>query len=43
MNKFFKGLSRDKVAKINELIKVVNEKDGFLEKQEDLLIDETEN
>jgi hypothetical protein len=37
---FFKGLSRDQIAKVNELIKVVNEKDELLEKQEDILIDE---
>jgi hypothetical protein len=41
MNKIFKGLSRDQVAKVNELIKVVNEKDELLEKQEDLLINKT--
>lgn len=27
----FKGLSRDQVVKVNELIKVVNEKDELLE------------
>jgi septal ring factor EnvC (AmiA/AmiB activator) len=41
MNLFFKGLIRDHIAKVNELIKVVNEKDELLEKQEDLLTDET--
>jgi hypothetical protein len=41
MNKIFKGLSRDQVAKVNELIKDVNEKDELLEKQEDLLINKT--
>lgn len=38
---FFKGLSRNQIAKVNELTKVINEKDVLQEKQEDLLIDET--
>jgi hypothetical protein len=38
MNKIFKGLSRDQVAKVNELIKVVNEKDELLEKQENKIL-----
>ena len=33
----FKGLGRIKVDKINELLNSLNEKDRFLEKQEDLL------
>jgi hypothetical protein len=39
LSMFFKGLSHDQVAKVNELIKTINEKDAILEKQEDLLID----
>jgi alanyl-tRNA synthetase len=34
----FKGLSRDKIDKINELIKSNNEKDELLESQEGLLV-----
>jgi hypothetical protein len=34
----FKDLDRSKVDKINELIDALNEKDRFLEKQEDLLM-----
>jgi uncharacterized protein YbcV (DUF1398 family) len=41
MNMFLKGLNRDQIAKVNEFIKTNNEKDELLEKQEDLLIDET--
>jgi hypothetical protein len=33
----FKGLDRNKVDKINELIDALNEKDRLLEKQEDIL------
>jgi hypothetical protein len=33
----FKGLDRTKVDKINELIGALNEKNGLLEKQEDIL------
>jgi hypothetical protein len=40
LSKFFKCLSQDQVAKVNELIKTINEKDEILEKQEDLLINE---
>jgi hypothetical protein len=36
----FKGLDRAKVDKINELIDALNEKDRFLEKQEDILYEE---
>jgi hypothetical protein len=36
----FKGLDRSKVDKINELIDALNEKDRFLEKQEDILYEE---
>jgi hypothetical protein len=36
----FKGLDRDKVEKINELIDALNEKDRLLEKQEDILYEE---
>ena len=36
----FKGLDRTKIAKINELIDALNEKDRILEKQEDLLYEE---
>src|SRR5690348_14389871 len=36
----FKGLDRNKIDKINELIDALNEKDRLLEKQEDLLYDE---
>jgi hypothetical protein len=36
----FKGLDRDKVDKINELIDALNEKDRLLEKQEDTLYEE---
>jgi hypothetical protein len=36
----FKGLDRAKVDKINELIDALNEKDGLLEKQEDILYEE---
>jgi ACT domain-containing protein len=36
----FKGLNRAKVEKINELIDALNEKDGLLEKQEDILYEE---
>jgi hypothetical protein len=36
----FKGLDRNKIDKINELIDTLNEKDRLLEKQEDLLYDE---
>jgi hypothetical protein len=36
----FKGLDRAKVDKINELIDALNEKDIFLEKQEDILYEE---
>jgi hypothetical protein len=35
-----KGLDRTKVAKINELIDALNEKDRLLEKQEDILFEE---
>jgi hypothetical protein len=34
----FKGLDRAKIAKINEIIDDLNEKDRILEKQEDLLL-----
>jgi hypothetical protein len=40
LSKFFKGLSKDQISKVNELIKTINEKDELLEKQEDLLFDE---
>jgi hypothetical protein len=33
MSMLFKGLDRVKIDKINELIKSINEKDEFLEKQ----------
>jgi 5'(3')-deoxyribonucleotidase len=36
----FKRLDRSKVDKINELIDSLNEKDGLLEKQEDILYEE---
>jgi hypothetical protein len=36
----FKGLDRAKVEKINELIDALNEKDGLLERQEDILYEE---
>jgi hypothetical protein len=36
----FKGLDRAKIAKIDEIIDALNEKDILLEKQEDLLYDE---
>ena len=36
----FKGLDRAKVAKINELIDALNEKDRLLEKQVDILYEE---
>ena len=36
----FKGLSRTKIDKINELIDALNEKNRLLEKQEDLLYEE---
>jgi hypothetical protein len=36
----FKGLDRNKVDKINELINAINEKDRLLEKQEDTLYEE---
>jgi hypothetical protein len=36
----FKGLDRNKVDKINELIDALNEKDRLLEKQEDILYEE---
>jgi hypothetical protein len=36
----FKGLDRSNVDKINELIDAINEKDRFLEKQEDIMYDE---
>jgi hypothetical protein len=36
----FKGLDRTKVAKINELIDALNEKDRLLENQEDILYEE---
>jgi hypothetical protein len=36
----FKGLDRNKVDKINELIDALNEKDILLEKQEDILYEE---
>jgi hypothetical protein len=36
----FKGLDRNKIDKINELIDALNEKDRLLENQEDLLYDE---
>jgi hypothetical protein len=36
----FKDLDRSKVDKINELIGALNEKDRFLEKQEDILYEE---
>ena len=36
----FKGLDRNKIDKINELIDALNEKDRLLEKQEDLLYEE---
>jgi hypothetical protein len=39
----FKGLDRAKVDKINELIDALNEKDRFLEKQEDILYEEHDN
>jgi hypothetical protein len=38
----FKGLNREKIEKINNLIKTINEKDELLEKQEGLLFDEHE-
>jgi hypothetical protein len=37
----FKGLDRGKIEKINELIDALNEKNRLLEKQEDLLYEET--
>jgi hypothetical protein len=40
ISKLFKGLYKSKIDKINELIKVINEKDELLEKQEDLLFDD---
>jgi hypothetical protein len=36
----FRGLDRNKVDKINELIDALNEKDRLLEKQEDILYEE---
>jgi hypothetical protein len=36
----FKGLARTNLDKINELIDALNEKDGLLEKQEDILYEE---
>jgi hypothetical protein len=36
----FKGLDREKVDKINELIDALKEKDRLLEKQEDILYEE---
>jgi hypothetical protein len=36
----FKGLDRAKVEKFNELIDALNEKDGLLERQEDILYEE---
>jgi hypothetical protein len=36
----FKGLDRNKIDKINELIDALNEKDRLLEKQEDILYEE---
>jgi hypothetical protein len=36
-NNLFKGLDKSKVYRINELIDALNEKDRFLEKQEDFL------
>jgi hypothetical protein len=36
----FKGLDRDKIEKINELIDALNEKDRLLERQEDILYEE---
>jgi hypothetical protein len=36
----FKGLDKNKVDKINELIDALNEKDRLLEKQEDILYEE---
>jgi hypothetical protein len=36
----FKGLDRNEVDKINELIDALNEKDRLLEKQEDILYEE---
>jgi hypothetical protein len=36
----FKGLDREKVEKINELIDALNEKDRLLERQEDILYEE---
>jgi hypothetical protein len=40
-NDLFKGLDRTKIAKINELIDALNEKDRLIEKQEDLLFANT--
>jgi hypothetical protein len=40
MTIFFKGLDRNQIARVNELIRTINEKDELLEKQEDLLINE---
>jgi hypothetical protein len=39
-SELFKGLDRAKGEKINELIDALNEKDGLLEKQEDILYEE---
>jgi hypothetical protein len=36
----FKGLDRGKIEKINELIDAMNEKDGLLERQEEILYEE---
>ena len=36
----FKGLDRNKIDKINELIDALNDKNRLLEKQEDLLYEE---
>jgi hypothetical protein len=36
----FKGLDRSKIAKINELIDALNEKNRLIETQEDLLFEE---
>jgi hypothetical protein len=43
MSMFFKGLSREQIDKMNDLIKTLNEKDELVENQKDLLIREHEN
>lgn len=41
MSAFFKGLNREQIDKINDLIKILNEKDELVESQ-DILIREQE-